>query len=257
MRAELLKSLYSAPGPEFLDPLTSISDDEPTMNGVPGKPATGSDCAQEGRVTDSSNSPAELTPSQQALVSLVLSGMRRGAPDEATAALVEQGLAMTKGPITMPTPAGTAAAAELLRVPAGSPAEQEIDKLFDGFLRINRQLRDVCSAWQTRPDGTPNDHSDLAYDDSVCERLDEVHSAIGPVLRRLAAVEPRLGTYRPRLQAALDRFDDGDSAWLASPLMDSYHTVWMQLHQELILMLGLTRAEDEAREEQLVSGRAG
>ena len=37
--------------------------------------------------------------------------------------------------------------------------------------------------------------------------------------------------------------------------MDSYHTVWMQLHQELILMLGLTRADDEAREERLVSGR--
>ena len=39
--------------------------------------------------------------------------------------------------------------------------------------------------------------------------------------------------------------------------MDSYHTVWMHLHQELILTLGLTRAEDEAREERLVSGRTG
>ena len=39
--------------------------------------------------------------------------------------------------------------------------------------------------------------------------------------------------------------------------MDSYHTVWMHLHQELILMLGLTRAEDEAREERLVGGRTG
>ena len=86
-------------------------------------------------------------------------------------------------------------------------------------------------------------------------RLDEVHSAIGPVLRRMAAIEPRLTGYRPRLAEALDKFDDGESAWLASPLMDSYHTVWMQLHQELILMLGLTRADDEAREERLVSGR--
>ena len=47
------------------------------------------------------------------------------------------------------------------------------------------------------------------------------------------------------------------TSWLASPLMDSYHTVWMHLHQQLILMLGLTRAEDEAREERLVSGQAG
>jgi len=197
----------------------------------------------------------ESDPLQQALISLVVRGMTRGAPDDATAALVEQGLAMVKGPITMPTPDGTAAVAALLRLEPGSQEEQDLDKLFDGFLPVNRRLRDVCSAWQTRADGTPNDHSDAAYDDAVRDRLDEVHSAIGPVLRRMAAVEPRLAGYRPRLQEALDKFDDGEWAWLASPLLDSYHTVWMHLHQELILMLGLTRADDEAREERLVSGR--
>lgn len=198
-----------------------------------------------------------LDPTQQALIDLVVRGMVRGTPDGPIADLVEQGLALTKGPITMPSPEGTRAAGELLRVEPGGAAEQEIDKLFDGFLPINRRLRDVCSAWQTRADGVPNDHSDLAYDDTVRERLDEVHSAIGPVLRRFSAVAPRLSGYRARLQQALDKFDDGESSWLASPLMDSYHTVWMQLHQELILMLGLTRAEDEAREERLVSGRVG
>jgi hypothetical protein len=194
-------------------------------------------------------------PTQQALISLVVRGMVRGAPDAATATLVEQGLAMTKGPITMPTPEGTAAAGKLLRLPPDSLQEHELNTLFDGFLPVNRRLRDVCSAWQSRPDGTPNDHSDGAYDDAVRDRLDDVHSAIGPVLRRMAAIEPRLAGYRPRLQEALDKFDEGESNWLASPLMDSYHTVWMHLHQELILMLGLTRADDEAREERLVSGR--
>jgi hypothetical protein len=197
----------------------------------------------------------EPDPLQQTLIALVIRGMARGAPDEATAALAAQGLAMVKGPITMPTPEGTATVAALLRLEAGGPQEQDLNKLFDAFLPINRRLRDVCSAWQTRPDGTPNDHSDGAYDDTVRERLDEVHSAIGPILRRMAAVEPRLAGYRPRLQEALDKFDEGESSWLASPLMDSYHTVWMHLHQELILMLGLTRADDEAREERLVSGR--
>ena len=202
------------------------------------------------------DSPGPSDPAQQALISLVVRGMVRGAPDEATASLVEQGLAMTKGPITMPTPDGTAAAGKLLRLPPDSPQEQELDPLFDAFLPINRRLRDVCSAWQSRPDGTPNDHSDGAYDDTVRDRLDDVHSAIGPVLRRMAAIEPRLAGYRPRLQEALDKFDEGEWKWLASPLVDSYHTVWMHLHQELILMLGLTRADDEAREERLVSGRA-
>ena len=208
-------------------------------------------------MNETPDSATQLDQTQQSLVSLVIRGMVRGTPDESLAALVEQGLAITKGPITMPTPDGTAAAGALLRVADDSDQRRDIDKLFDGFLPINRRLRDVCSAWQTRPDGTPNDHTDAGYDDTVRDRLDEVHSAIGPVLRRLAALEPRLGTYRPRLQEALDKFDDGEASWLASPLMDSYHTVWMQLHQELILMLGLTRAEDEAREERLVGGRAG
>jgi hypothetical protein len=192
---------------------------------------------------------------QQALISLVIRGMVRGAPDETTAGLVEQGLAVVKGPITMPTPEGKAAAGKLLRLSPGTPREGELDRLFDDFLPINRRLRDVCSAWQVRPDGTPNDHSEGAYDDAVRDRLDQVHSAVGPILRRMAAIEPRLAGYRPKLQQALDEFDDGDPNWLASPLMDSYHTVWMHLHQELILMLGLTRADDEAREERLVSGR--
>lgn len=208
-------------------------------------------------MTDTHESAVGLDATSQALVTLVIRGMVRGTPDEATQALAERGLAMSKGPITMPTPDGTKAAAELLRVEPGSERERAIEPLFDAFLPINRRLRDVCSAWQTRPDGTVNDHDDLGYDDSVRERLDEVHSAIGPVLRRLGAADPSLATYPPRLQVALDKFDDGEASWLASPLIDSYHTVWMHLHQHLILLLGLTRAEDEAREERLVSERAG
>jgi hypothetical protein len=194
-----------------------------------------------------------LDTAQQALVNLVIRGMIRDATDATTRVLVDRGWALVKGPITMPTPEGTATAGELLRLEPGSEAEQAVDALFDSFLPVNRRLREVCSAWQSKADGTPNDHADAAYDDAVRERLDEVHSAIGPVLRRLAAVEPRLGNYRPRLQEALDRFDDGDATWLTSPLIESYHTVWMHLHQELILMLGLSRAADEAREERCVA----
>src|ERR1700756_2747746 len=82
---------------------------------------------------------SEPDPLQQALISLVIRGMARGAPDEATAALAAQGLAMVKGPITMPTPEGTAAVAALLRLEGGSPQAQDLDKLFDGFLPINRR----------------------------------------------------------------------------------------------------------------------
>jgi hypothetical protein len=45
------------------------------------------------------------------------------------------------------------------------------------------------------------------------------------------------------LRAALDRVRAGETAWLTRPLIDSYHTVWFELHEELILAVGLTREE--------------
>jgi hypothetical protein len=49
-----------------------------------------------------------------------------------------------------------------------------------------------------------------------------------------------------KLQTALDNIHAGETMWLARPLIDSYHTVWFELHEELILAAGLTR-ESEAK----------
>jgi hypothetical protein len=193
---------------------------------------------------------------RDALVDLVVRGMHRGEPSAAQASLVELGLAVVKGPLLMPVGAAAATAGDVLRIPPGSPAEARARTLLEAFLPVNRRLRDVCTAWQCRPDGSPNDHADAAYDAEVRDRLEDVHEAILPVLDRLADVAPGFGRYPERLAAALDRLDDGDPAWLASPVLDSYHTVWMQLHQELLLCLGVSREEDEALEARLVADRA-
>jgi hypothetical protein len=120
---------------------------------------------------------------------------------------------------------------------------------------VNHELREVCSAWQLRPDGSPNDHADATYDASIRDRLDDVDDAIGRILRRMAEAQPRLGHYRTDLTAALEKLDDGDPSALTSPLSHSYHTVWMHLHQELLLLLGISRAEDERLEAELVRGQ--
>jgi hypothetical protein len=192
---------------------------------------------------------------REALVGLVIRGMHRGALSPEQQALVDQGLAMAKGPLVMPTPAGTAAAQETLRLTAGGDEEKALRPLFEKFLPVNHQLRELCTAWQLRPDGTPNDHADAAYDASVRDRLDDIDSAIGRILRRIADVTPRLAHYRDDLAASLAKFDDGDPGMLTSPLKDSYHTVWMWLHQELLLLLGISRAEDEKLEAELVAGQ--
>ncbi|MGW2515647.1 hypothetical protein ACWC09_01165 [Streptomyces sp. NPDC001617] len=193
----------------------------------------------------------------EAVVDLVLRGMWRGRPESEHRPLVDAGLAMVKGPVVLPTERAKAAASRILRVAAGSEQEERITAAYEAFLPVNRKIRDVCTAWQCHPDGTANDHSDSGYDAEVRESLEDVHEAIQPVLRRLERVLAGSGRYLTALEEALDHFDEGALEWLASPLCDSYHTVWMRLHQELLLVLGISRAQDEAREEELVTRSRG
>ncbi len=191
--------------------------------------------------------------SREAMVQLVLHGMSRTAVTPDQQKLVDAELALLRGTVLMPTKAGTELAATLRRMPAGSEDEERVNELFRTFLPVNRALRQLCTDWQCRADGSPNDHTDQAYDASIRDRLDDIHTSIDRILRRLSAVSPGLDHYRGDLKGAMERFDDGDMSALTSPLTDSYHNVWMWLHQELLLMLGVSRAEDEALEEQLVS----
>lgn len=188
-----------------------------------------------------------------ALVELVIRGMHRGAVSSPQQVLLDQGLAMAKGPLIMPTPQGTAAAQSTTRLPEGGEAKLVLRSLLEKFLPVNHRLRELCTAWQLRPDGTANDHSDASYDASVRDRLDDVDDAIGRILRRMSETAPQLARYRDHLTASLEKFDDGDTTMLTSPLTDSYHSVWMWLHQELLLLLAMSRAEDERLEAELVA----
>lgn len=194
---------------------------------------------------------------QQALVRVVVRGMVRGAVTPDLQEVVDAELAMVKGPLVMATPAGTAAVGERLAMAADSPERAAVYAVFERFLPVNHALRELCTAWQLRPDGTPNDHGDPTYDASVRDQLDDIDQRIGRLLKKLTAPAPGLAAYREELDTALAAFDGGDPSMFTSPLKPSYHTVWMWLHQELLLMLGISRAEDERLERELVAASAG
>ena len=191
---------------------------------------------------------------KDALVAMVVRGMARGTADAVQQSLADAGLILIKGPVMMPTPAGTEMVGAMLRMPDDAPQRERVMATFHRFLPVNRQLRDLCTAWQVRPDGSVNDHSDENYDADIRDRLDDIDDSVAPLLKRFSEDIPRMSGYRARLTEALEKLDDGDDAWLASPLIDSYHTVWMHLHQELLLTIGMSRKEDEELEERLVSG---
>ena len=148
------------------------------------------------------------------------------------------------------TDAGRARMAGLL-AQEQSVAKDICDAQLHPFHAPNLMLKEVVTAWQMREvDGEqqPNDHSDQAYDDAVIARLAvEVHAPIVPILATLAEALPRLARYQSRLDTALAKLQGGDGRYMAHPLLDSYHTVWFELHEELIHLSGRDRkSETEA-----------
>jgi pyruvate,orthophosphate dikinase len=119
----------------------------------------------------------------------------------------------------------------------------------DGFHALDQRMKEAVTAWQLREvDGAQalNDHSDAAYDAKVLDRIAALHEDVVKWLSSLREAPPRLDQYRERLARALARARGGDHRFVASPKVDSYHGVWFELHEELILLAGRTRAEESA-----------
>ncbi len=57
----------------------------------------------------------------------------------------------------------------------------------------------------------------------------------------LAAVAPRYAAYARRLDDARRAIAAGDGRFVASPFVDSLHQVWFELHEDLLVTLGLSR----------------
>ena len=81
----------------------------------------------------------------------------------------------------------------------------------------------------------------------MLERLDRLDERVAPIIEGLGKSVPRFAGYRGRLTEALDKIGD-DRTWLASPRCDSYHTVWMQLHEDLLSAVGVNRSDEKQPE---------
>ncbi len=119
----------------------------------------------------------------------------------------------------------------------------------DAFLGLDRRMKETVTAWQMREvDGaqTFNDHSAAEYDAKVMDDLTALHADASAWLRPLAAGLPRLAIYLERLEQAATAARGGDHRFVASPRVDSYHGVWFELHEDLILLAGRNRADEVA-----------
>lgn len=121
---------------------------------------------------------------------------------------------------------------------------------YHDFLGINGDLLAVCTAWQLR-DGSDgetvtNDHADMDYDNQVIDQLHQVHDRMRSVLDRLAGTLARFDRYRRGLENALDRLRAGDHDYFTRPLFPSYHSIWFELHEDLLVTLDTDRRNERS-----------
>ena len=146
------------------------------------------------------------------------------------------------------TPAGRETHAVLLVEDLeAAGARDTVEEAYRRFLAVNSELLAVCTAWQLRDVGGQqqvNDHSDAAYDRGVVDRLVGVHDHVRPVTADLRDAMTRFAGYGTRLREAVERVAGGEHEWFTKPMIDSYHTVWFELHEDLLVTLGIERSTE-------------
>jgi hypothetical protein len=112
----------------------------------------------------------------------------------------------------------------------------EIASAYDEFLAPNQEFKALVVFWQKTPDVS-----------ATVARLESLHSQVAKVVERAAGAHQRFGAYLPRLERALCAFRGGDHEALARPLSESYHDIWMELHEDLLRSLGRARGEADGQ----------
>jgi len=163
---------------------------------------------------------------------------------EAVKAAAESGL-IAEGKTVRLTENGRNRLDELLAAERQNVDHAAIDTAYAEFRNINADFKALVTDWQLK-DSEPNTHEDEEYDAAVLSRLAEVHQRVTPIVELVGKQLPRLGNYSEKLATALEKVQAGETTWLTRPIIDSYHTVWFELHEELIVAAGLTR-ESEAQ----------
>jgi pyruvate, orthophosphate dikinase len=166
--------------------------------------------------------------------------------------LTEEGLLGRAAGSLLLTEAGAARAEALQQAARDAWGDGAAAALGD-FLPLDQRMKTTVTAWQLRQvDGEQvvNDHTDEAYDASVLAELGRLHEDAVGWLGSLGDAVPRFPQYLARFERAMAAVAGGDTRFVASPRVDSYHSVWFELHEDLIRLAGRTR------EDEVAAGRA-
>lgn len=126
---------------------------------------------------------------------------------------------------------------------AAALADGRLSAPYQAFLELNAAFKQLCTVWQLR-DGLPNDHGDAEYDRRCTDELVMLHDQADVVLDAFASVLPRFARYRSRLRRAADAVAGGDRQMFTGVGCGSFHDIWMELHEDLVLLQRIDRTAE-------------
>ena len=130
------------------------------------------------------------------------------------------------------------------KVYANEREDQAVLQAYARFERINTELKHLITDWQMVDVGAQkvrNDHANQDYDARVLDRLGDLHDRFTPILTAMSQRVPRLGIYQRKLENALEQAEAGATQWVSDAKLESYHTVWFEMHEDLLRILGRER----------------
>jgi len=114
---------------------------------------------------------------------------------------------------------------------------------YEPFLELNDRFKELCTDWQVK-DGQPNDHADAAYDRGCTDRLAALAGEAEPIIAGFARALPRMARYRERLARAAECVANGETNRFTGVMCESFHDIWMELHEDLIVLQGIDRTAE-------------
>jgi hypothetical protein len=124
-------------------------------------------------------------------------------------------------------------------------ARVAVDDAHETFARLNQRFLETRTRWQIRPRSwdrlAANDHDDPLWDGRVLDELASFGRRLAPLCAALTAALDRFAGYDDRFATALAKAESGQHSWVDGVRVDSCHTVWIQLHEDLLATLGLER----------------
>jgi phosphoenolpyruvate-protein kinase (PTS system EI component) len=166
-------------------------------------------------------------------------------PSEILAGLVDGGLVrhIEKRDMYGLLPPGRERQEALLDEYAPEAVQKALHEDYERFLQLNDSFKQLCTDWQMR-EGNPNDHSDTAYDAVCTGKLATIADDARPVIASMSGAVPRMARYNERLAVAAECVANGETNKFTGVMCESFHDIWMELHEDLIVLQRIDRVEE-------------